>query len=147
MVKIVEAIAETLRHEMHRGMGADFLSPLPVNLEPPFSRFQHSAGHTDRGASVTPVVATEVEVIPPSDLRFLKVRLSAQDNFDLRLSEQLMLAFSPLHPVAFEVLGQAGSVSFQFAASEQDVSNIVGQVHSHHPGAQIFERSCSCSGC
>lgn len=138
-MKIVESIAESLRYEMHRGMGEGVACPFPVALEPPFSPFQHPNPHTRRGGSITPATATEAELIPRSDLRFLKVRLSSQNTYDLRLSEQQMLAFSPRNPVAFEVHGHGGSVSFQYVAAKQDASNLVSQLHSHYPGAQVFE--------
>ena len=81
MVRIVEAIAETLRREVHRGMGGNAVSPFPVDLEPPFTQFRHADPNPKkRGMLVEPYPLTEAEVIPLSDLRFLKVRLSSQDS-------------------------------------------------------------------
>ena len=41
--------------------------------------------------------------------------------------------------MAFEVVGQGGSVSFQFVAAKGDAPNLVNQLHSHYPGAEVFE--------
>lgn len=138
-MRVVEAIAERLRTEMDRGRGGNVVSPFPVSLEPRFTPFRHNNRPMEKGFLAEPAGPLKAEMVPLSDLRFLRVRLSIQDKYDPGLSEQQLLALSPAHPVAFEVIGLSGSVSFQFVAPSSDVPNLISQIHSHYPQAQVFD--------
>ena len=137
-MRIVGALSERMRREMHRGRGSGKLAPFPIPLEPPFSRFDHDAREKPATSSAATPTAAAV-TIPLSDLSFLKVRLSAKDGYSPALGQQLVLAFSPRYHLSFEVIGHGGSAYLQFVSARQDASNVVNQLNSHYPRAQAFD--------
>lgn len=140
-MRIVEAMAQSLRQEMDQGRGGNVVSPFPVSLEPPFTPFSHAGIHKRTGSRAETSMLLRATPILASDLRFLKARLSPVDTFNPSLSEQLLLALGVRNPIAFEVVGLGGTVSIQFAAAKQDTPNLVGQLRSHYPHSQVFEGS------
>ncbi|MCI0438178.1 MAG: ATP-binding protein, partial [Chloroflexi bacterium] len=138
-MRIIEAQEQCLRWEMDRGRGGDAIQPFPVHLEPPFTFFQHTQPGKARQLVSPPPQFTKVKVPPLSALSFLNVKLSYENSYIPDAREQLPLALGSRYPVAFEVMGMGGKVILQFIATKPDAPNVIGQLQSHYPEAQIVE--------
>jgi len=138
-LRILEARAEKLRQEMDRGRGGDVISPFPVSLEPPYTPFRHRGPDTTPSSIPQDPPAGRIDPIPASDLTCLEIRLSPEDDYNHDLSEQLILALSLSHPVAFELVGHDGGISLQYIAAKEDAPTIVNILRSHYPRAQVSE--------
>ena len=133
----VQVLAERLRREMDRGRGGSVVYPFPVALEPPFSPFRHNHQPARSPLPEESNGVVRCSPVPLSDLRFFKVRLSPQDNYNPGLSEQLLLALSSRYPIAFEVIGLGGKVFVQLVIAAKDSLNLANQVRSHYSRAQV----------
>ena len=138
-MRILEAKAKHLREEMERGRGGDRLCASPVSLELPFVPFVHNAqGHGEQSVALT---ARQSVTVADGDLSFLSVRVSAEDDFNQELAEQLILALHPSNPLAFEVIVSTERGSIQIAGTSSDVAAVSQQILAHYPSAEVSPSS------
>ena len=120
-----------------RGRGWDLYSS-PVRLEPPYAArdFRLGSQPPQSPASLKSIFRTffpggrSKAKVQPGEyplpvLDFFKIRPSEDDRHSHDLSQQLLVSLNPTHPVAFEVVGMAGSVHLQVAVPAEDANNII----------------------
>jgi hypothetical protein len=132
MTKFKERM-EAARREMAVGRGGR-LWPRPVPLEPPFTPFDplrpgDGYNQPPKGWPVPDV---------PTELRFLRINPSSEDQYTLPLAEQFLLSLNSSFPVSWEVLGLDGGAYLQVAAASEDLNAIASQVKAHYPGCEAF---------
>jgi len=133
-MKILEARIKAMRDEMNRGRGGEKIMPFAVVLESTFTPFHHGRQVIGTPTSgYLPHEASRVRV----NLVYAEVRLSPLDEYSSGIDEQMLLALSPGYPVSFEISGVGGKTSLQIATMDDDNENVLRQVSSHYPGAQI----------
>lgn len=130
-----------MRRELDRGRGDSKIWPFPVSLEPPFTPFSPERLRAPSKRLAEPPSPKPYTPVSASDMKSLKIKLSADDEYSSGISEQLLLAFSPQFPLSFEMIGRNGRVSLQLVAATMDVENISRQLSSHYPKAQVSQGS------
>lgn len=134
-MRILEARAAKLRAEMEAGRGGDTIFAFPVPLEPPLAPSARSSGRHQVGLW-SPLGETPQRA-EPLRLSFLRVRPSVEDEFSGDLSQQLLVAFSPQQPLAFEIVGLRGTSSIQIAALPSDIEAVSRQLAAHFPRTEL----------
>jgi len=125
-----------LRREMDIGRGGTSVAPFPIELEPPFRPFKHPSGRRDTQRTTIP---KPNRVPPPTDMCFVRVRLSPDDAYNVEVNEQLLLALGRREIASFEFVGTGGNVHIQFVYPSTEVSFLIAQLRSLFPRAQVFE--------
>gem|GEM_PF-2989699 len=122
-MKALAARIRALRSGMETGRGGGHLHPYPVVLEPPF-------GHDEVGASPTPA--------SPSEMGFIRVSPSADDQFGLVTAGQVLIALGPDGPLAFEVLGCGGMTGIQIAVPKGHLAVVTQQLLAHYRRSEVY---------
>ncbi|MHB8172961.1 MAG: type IV secretory system conjugative DNA transfer family protein [Nitrospirota bacterium] len=141
-MSILEERRKLITDEMEVGRGSAFIYDYPVSLEPPFKPFSFRTEKRSLLGSFFQQADKSRQILPDNSkhgrLSFIRIKPSHEDKYSLDIAEQFILSLPASIPVAFEIIGRGGRISFQIAAEEDQTPAIISQVSSHFPGADVY---------
>lgn len=139
---IIEERRRLITAEMEAGRGSEHVLPHPVSLEPPFKPFNLRRERTSLLSGLLKgrqeERTTQPEPTAMNNPRFIRIKPSVEDKNALEMAERFILSLPTTSPVAFEVIGHGGRISFQLLVEEAQAEAAASQVGTHFPGSDVY---------
>ncbi len=140
---LIEEKRKKILREMEAGRGSAIILPHPVSLEPPYLPFALQARKISfferlfNGIPEDQPVGSDDAPAIISRLSCIRIKPSREDKNCIDTTEQLLISLPSESPIAFEIIGRHGRISFQITLAEGQCSQAVSQIRSHFPGADV----------